>query len=396
MQKVYEYEVAMASGRIDRGTVDAESSDQAREILATRGWLLVSLAHRGERRAHRDPISASDLAIGLRILADLLDSGISVGRALQAFDDLAPKPWRAALPGVRESIREGRSLADALANASIEVPPLVIGIARAGEAGAGLAPAMRRAAELTEAAAETQSAVRAALAYPVVVAVAGAAAITVLLTVVLPRFAKILADLGQKLPASTQLVIQLSSTARHALLPSAIGGVVATGVWKSWVSTDAGRRAWHRLLLGVPLVGDVRRGAATARVAHSLGALLESGVAVSTALAHSARASGDAELERRLMDARGIVSSGQPLSRALESTDALTPTTIRLIRAGEDSGRLAAMLEHAARIEQARTDRMVRTAVRMLEPMLLLTFASMVALVAAALLQAIYSVRPTA
>jgi len=396
MQKVYEYEVATESGRITRGTVDAESSAEAREILATRGSLLVSLVHRGERRARRDPISSSDLAIGLRILGDLLDSGISVGRALQAFEDLAPKSWRAALPGVRESIREGRGLADALANASIEVPPLVIGIARAGEAGAGLAPAMRRAAELTEAAAETQSAVRAALAYPVVVAAAGVAAITVLLTVVLPRFAKILADLGQKLPASTQLVIQLSAAARHALLPSAIGGVVATGVWKSWVSTDAGRRAWHRLLLGVPLVGDVRRGAATARVAHSLGALLENGVAVSTALAHSARASGDAELEARLMDARAIVSSGEPLSRALESTDALTPTTVRLIRAGEDSGRLAAMLEHAARIEQARTDRMVRTAVRMLEPMLLLTFASMVALVAAALLQAIYSVRPTA
>jgi general secretion pathway protein F len=396
MQKVYEYEVAVTDGRIDRGTVDAESSERAREILATRGWLVVSLVHRGERRTHRDPISASDLAIGLRILADLLDSGISVGRALQAIHDHAPKAWRVAPPGIRESMREGRGLADALANASIEVPPLVIGIARAGEAGAGLAPAMRRAAELTEAAAETQSAVRAALAYPVVVAVAGVAAITVLLTVVLPRFAKILADLGQKLPASTQLVIQLSTAARHGLLPSAIGGVVATGAWKSWVSTDSGRRAWHRLLLGVPLVGDVRRGAATARVAHSLGALLDSGVAVSTALAHSARASGDAELEGRLMDARTIVSSGQPLSRALESTDALTSTTIRLIRAGEDSGRLAAMLEHAARIEQQRTDRMVRTAVRMLEPMLLLTFASMVALVAAALLQAIYSVRPTA
>ena len=312
MRKVYEYEVAVADGCIDRGTVDAES------------------------------------------------------------------------------IREGRSLADALATASIEVPSLVVGNTRAGEAGAALAPAMRRAAELTEPAAEPRSAVRAALAYPAVVGVAGVAAITVLLTVVLPRFAKILAELGQTLPASTRLVIQLSTAARHSLLPSAVGEVVATGARKSWVSAKAGgRRAWHRFLLGVPLVGGVRRGAATARVAHSLGALLESGVAVSTALAHSARASGDAELKARLMDARGIVSGGQPLSRALESTQALTPTTIRLIRAGEDSGRLAAMLEHAARIEQQRTDRMVRTAVRMLEPMLLLTFASMVALVAAALLQAV-------
>jgi type II secretory pathway component PulF len=83
-------------------------------------------------------------------------------------------------------------------------------------------------------------------------------------------------------------------------------------------------------------------------------------------------------------------------SRALELTNASTPTVVRLARAGEQSGRLATMLGHAARIEQQRADRIVRTAVRMLEPALLLAFASVVALIAAALLQAIYGVRPAA
>ncbi|MGH7622423.1 MAG: type II secretion system F family protein, partial [Gemmatimonadaceae bacterium] len=90
------------------------------------------------------------------------------------------------------------------------------------------------------------------------------------------------------------------------------------------------------------------------------------------------------------------VSAGDSLSRAFEIHDATTPTVVRLARAGEETGRLSAMLDHAARIEQQRADRVVRTAVRMLEPMLLLTFASVVALIAAALLQAIYSVRPAA
>jgi type II secretory pathway component PulF len=110
---------------------------------------------------------------------------------------------------------------------------------------------------------------------------------------------------------------------------------------------------------------------------------------------HAALASGDAELEARLLDARARVIGGQPLSLALETSRAATVTTIRLARAGEESGRLGSMLAHAARIEQKRVDTIVRTAVRMLEPILLLTFASIVALVAAALLQAIYSVRPT-
>jgi general secretion pathway protein F len=115
-----------------------------------------------------------------------------------------------------------------------------------------------------------------------------------------------------------------------------------------------------------------------------------------TALVFAARATSDAELEARLTLARGAVTAGEPLSRALELHGATTPTVVRLIRAGEESGRLPAMLDHAARIEQQRADRIVRAGVRLLEPMLLLTFASVVALIAAALLQAIYSVRPTA
>ena len=129
-------------------------------------------------------------------------------------------------------------------------------------------------------------------------------------------------------------------------------------------------------------------------MAQSLSALLESGVPIATAMGYAARATGDAELEARLTDARGRIMSGQALSQALETTNAASQTTVRLVRAGEESGRLPSMLSHAARIEQKRVDQIVKTGVRMLEPMLLLTFASVVAFVAAALLQAIYSVRP--
>jgi general secretion pathway protein F len=95
------------------------------------------------------------------------------------------------------------------------------------------------------------------------------------------------------------------------------------------------------------------------------------------------------------MRARGAISAGQSLSAALEGSHAATLTAIRLVRAGEESGRLPAMLAHAARIEQQRVDQAIRAAVRMLEPSILLLFAGMVAVIAAALLQAIYSVRPT-
>jgi general secretion pathway protein F len=356
----------------------------------------LSLESHGHRSSRRDPLSVADLALGLRILADLLESGLSVSRALHAFDELAPRGWRPALPHIRQSVREGQSLAAALSSAPVVIPGLVIGIAQAGEAGGGIGPAIRRAAELMESSAEMRASIRSALAYPVVVAGAGIMAIGILITVVLPRFAKILADLGQTLPASTRAVLRGAEAMHAGSVPALITAAVAMGVWRAWTQTEDGRRGWHRILLSLPLLGAVRSGTAAARMAHSLSALLESGVSMGTALVFAGRAASDAELEARLTSARAAVTAGEPLSRALELNRATTPTVIRLIRAGEESGRLPAMLDHAARIEQQRADRIVRTGVRLLEPMLLLTFASVVALIAAALLQAIYSVRPTA
>jgi general secretion pathway protein F len=192
------------------------------------------------------------------------------------------------------------------------------------------------------------------------------------------------------------MVIRSADVARASLIPTAIAITLGAAAWRAWVQTASGRRSWHRFLLSVPLLGAVRRGAAVARMAHSLSALLESGVTIASALVLAGRAMADAELEARLAAARTSVNTGEPFSRALETNAAATPTVVRLARAGEESGRLAAMLGHAARIEQDRADRIVRTAVRLLEPVLLLTFASIVALIAAALLQAIYSVRPVA
>ena len=394
MQQFFAFDAVARDGSLDHGTIAAESLRDARDVIASRGLLVLSIESRGIHAQRRAPLSPRDLALGLRMLGDLLDSGLSAGRALLAFEELAPRGWRDSLPHIRQSVREGRTLAAALANAPVEIPGLVVGIAQAGEAGAGLGPAIRRAADLTEATAEMRAAVRAALAYPLVVAVAGFLAITMLVTVVLPRFARILGDIGQTLPASTRLVLRSAELGRVAALPMLILGAVGFASWRAWVRTDAGRLRWCRFLLAVPAVGSIRRAAATSRMAHSLSALLESGVPIATALDLAARAASDAELETRLRRARAGIAAGQSLSHSLEANDAATPTAFRLVRAGEESGRLPSMLAHAARIEQQRVDQAIRAAVRMLEPSLLLLFAGVVAVIAAALLQAIYSVRP--
>ncbi|HEX7980447.1 MAG TPA: type II secretion system F family protein [Gemmatimonadaceae bacterium] len=392
---VFRYRAAHSDGVVRAGRIDAANVSAARRQLIDQGLFPIEVELAGAVRMQQASIPVRELALGLRVLGDLLDAGLPVSRALRAFEDLAPPSWRVAIPHLQQRVREGASLATALGTAPIAIPPVVVGIAQAGEAGGAAGPAVRRAADLMESSAATRAALQAALTYPAILAVAGVASIAILVGVVLPRFADILSDLNQELPTATRIVLGASQVARAAALPG--GALLAAGVvvWKAWVATDGGRSRWHELLRNLPLIGTARRSAATSRAALSLSALLESGVPVIDALRFSARSAGDAAMERRLGLASVDIAAGRSLSAAFIASDALTPTAVQLLRAGEETGRVSDLLAHAAKLEQERSERITKTFVRALEPMLIFGFATVVALVAAALLQAVYSVRPT-
>lgn len=390
----FAYRAARADGAFEHGVLAAESRDAALKALAAQGLWAVDLkaARSDELRAR---LAIADLALGFRVLATLLESGLPVSKALAAMPELAPEAWAAALPGLARAVREGDSLGAALERSGLAIPAVVLGIVRAGEAGSGLARAVRRAADLMEETAATRAAIRAALVYPCILAVAGSISVGILVGVVLPRFAAILSDLGQTLPPTTRFVLQASVFARVAAIPAGVATLIVSVAWRAWASTEPGAVRWHSKLLSVPVLGTIRRSAATARVCAALSALLESGVPLANALTHAARAAGDAAVHERVLAARTSVVAGARPSAAFLTEDALTPVAARLVRAGEETGALAAMLAHAARLETERATQRVRAAVRLLEPALILAFGGLVALVAAALLQAIYSVRPT-
>jgi len=391
----FAYRAARADGAFEHGVLAAESRDAALRALTAQGLWAVDLTAARSGNDLRTRLSPADLALGLRVLSTLLESGLPVSKALAAMPELAPDAWQPALPGLARSVREGASLGAALERSGLAIPAVVLGIVRAGEAGSGLARAVRRAADLMDESAANRAAVRAALIYPCILAVAGSVSVGILVGVVLPRFGAILADLGQSLPPTTRFVLQASAVARVAALPAGIATLIILVAWRAWISTADGAVRWANILLGAPVIGRIRRSAGTARVCAALSALLESGVALSSALTHAARAAGDAAIQHRVLAARTSVIAGARPSAAFLTEDALTPIASRLVRAGEETGALVPMLAHAARLENERATDRVRSAVRLLEPTLILAFGGLVALVAAALLQAIYSVRPT-
>ncbi|HEX2780183.1 MAG TPA: type II secretion system F family protein [Gemmatimonadaceae bacterium] len=390
----FRYRAARADGTLELGTLGAASREQASALLAARGVWTLEIEERGSGVARKARMSAAELALGLRILADLLDAGLPIARALILLEALAPPSWRALLPVARDSVREGKSLARALGSAPVSLPPLVIGIVQAGEAGSGLALAVRRAAELMDDRARTDAALRSALAYPALLAIGGTAAVALLAGVVLPKFAAILADLGQALPPTTQLVLRVAAMVRATAIPAVIATAALAVVWLRWVSTPPGRARWHELLLASPGLGALRLSTATSRTLSALSALLDAGIPIAAALQHASGAAGDAAIAQRMTRVRTRVVHGERLSSALMEERGATATAARLARAGEETGQLAAMTARAAGIERERADRMVKSAIRFIEPGMIVAFGALVALVAAALLQAVYGVRP--
>ncbi|MDB4915071.1 MAG: type secretion system protein, partial [Gemmatimonadetes bacterium] len=359
----FRYRAASMDGRLHRGRLSASTRDDALRTLSDRGLHPISITGDSVGGTHRARLPVGDLALSLRLLADLLDAGLPLARALQLLETMAAPSVATLLPAVIADIKEGLGLATALTNANARVPNDILGVIRAGERGSGLPAAIRQAATLCETAAETRAAVLNALAYPVVLGFAGALSLGLLVGVVLPRFASILGDLGQSLPPTTRLVLQAGSIARVAAAPVVVAIVLVLVLWRAWTATESGRRRWHAALLRVPMIGAMRLCAGTALLCDALAALLASGVSIVPALVSASAAVNDAELVSRLAGARGAVEHGSRLSDALLHSGAVTASAYRLVRAGEESGRLPSMLAHAGGLHRAEVVRRIKGAV---------------------------------
>ena len=197
---------------------------------------------------------------------------VPLQKALQVTERVAAGALREALARVAARVREGHSLGAALEAESGLFSPVTVGLVRAGERGGGLAAALAQAAAQLERQDETVARVRAALAYPAILAVVGALSIVLMVLVVVPRFVALLGDTGAALPPATRLLLGMSTLARShgALL---LGGLAGAGVV---AATFFGRHrsAWRSWALELPVAGRIRHGLATARVCRTLAALL--------------------------------------------------------------------------------------------------------------------------
>ena len=254
----FRYRAARSDGKVIAGVVESPSASEAGRRLMERGLHPLSLEPSmvAERRARSAP--TRELSAVFQGLASLIGAGVPVLRALEASRPVAGARLQDGLSRAADQVREGRSLGEAFAALDGVVPGVVIGIVRAGERSSRLASALDEAAQHLELEADLEANLRQALAYPLVLLVAGVASTGVIATVVIPRFAAILADLGQELPASTRLLLGTSAFLAEWWWALILGVVAGAALLVRAFADPVVRERGADLLLKVPVLGGVR------------------------------------------------------------------------------------------------------------------------------------------
>ena len=393
----FRYRAATREGRIATGVLAAATVAEADAHLLAQGLHPLALAPAPADPPQGRRMPARDVVAVMRSVATLVSVGVPLERALATTGRLLlPPALRAALAEARRLLAEGRPLSVALADAGVPLGAPELGLLRAGERGSRLGEALEAVAIALERQAELRGRIQQALAYPAVLLVAGCVSIGVIAGLIVPRFAEILADLGTEVPATTRLLLSAAALVRaHGLL----GVVVLLGLGAlltRWARTPVGAGNLSAMLLNTPRLGRIRHGFAAARATQALGALLGTGAPMLAALMAAEEASGEVTIAARLSRARDRVARGEALTAALDAEAALPPAVLQLVAVGEGTGHLSAMSERAAQLAAREAEAELRTLVSLLEPLLVLVIAALVAFVALALLQAVYSLRPVA
>jgi type II secretory pathway component PulF len=390
----FQFQTISPDGRRARGREHAASADSLIRVLEARGLVVLDVQEHGADALGTPRASRAAVADAMRALASLLPAGLSLVRALDVAAGTAPSALAGILRDVRSRVERGEGVAAAFAAHPQAFSAAAVGVVRAGERAGDLDGAFDRLAAQLERDGALRARLLSAAIYPAILAVAGGAALLVLLLFVLPRFAALLEGTGMPLPASTALLLGAATALRAnwVLIPVALAALMAAFAWLR--TSPVGRRAWSRTLLALPVVGGFRRDALAAGTARTLAVLLHGGAPLPAALDDAAGSADDPLLGDALHAARARVVAGSTLHAACAAERVFSEVFLSLVATGEEAGRLPEFLERAAVFFEQRTERGAQRLVAFAEPAMIVAFGVVIGAVALSLLQAIYGINP--
>lgn len=398
----FRYEAVDAAGATRKGVLNADTARSARADLRLQGLVPLSvdaIAHQVDAsgatrsRGFGERLSQVELALFTRQLASLLEAGLPLEQAFSALLEQAERPFvRDLIASIRSEVIGGASFSDALSRHPRDFAEIYRALVASGEQIGHLARVLTRLADYIERRNALVQKVRLAFTYPAIVTVVAFAIVIFLLTYVVPQIVSVFANTKQKLPVLTIMMLAVSDFTRAYGLYVGALIIAAWVLWRRALRNPALKRRWHTWLLTAPVYGKFERSLNTARFASTLAITTGSGVPILQALDTSRDTLSNVAMRELVEEASASVREGVSLARALSVQKHFPPMLVHMIRAGEITGELPAMLERAASSQQQDLERRTLTIAGLLEPVLILAMGVVVLLIVLAVLMPIIEI----
>ena len=389
---LYRYKAVNTAGAVAAGELDAANEAEIVDRLRDQGLIPMQVtaaagdraapgAKSAERRSWFTPrrVTRNNVLAFTRELATLLRAGLPLDRALEILINLSDSPPVARLlQAVRDSVRGGKSLSQALDMHREVFSRFYVSIVRAGEAGGSLGAVLTRLADTMERSKELRESVKGALIYPTILICVAVGSVMILLIYVVPQFQQTFAQAGKALPLPTQIVISAGTALRQYWWLMLIVVVGAVWLFRRRLRNPAVRFRWDQRLLRWPLIGDLSAKVEVARFARTLATLLGNGVTLLAGLSIVKETMTNSVLAQALDGVITRLREGKGFGRPLVETGLYPRLATQMILVGEESGQLEEMLNRVADVYDREVAIAIKRFLAILEPVLIVGLAIMV------------------
>jgi type IV pilus assembly protein PilC len=363
------------TGRERRGTMEAATKDAATAVLYSSNLLVVEIQERAAKKSITigGGVPLADLVVFTRQLATMIDAGLAIVQSLQTLAEQSTnKVMRDVIRDVCTRVEGGDSLSAAMQKHQKVFSKLYVRMVDAGEKGGLLAEIIARLATYLENTARLRKKVKSSMMYPTVVSLVAIVITIFLLTYVVPSFADIYKGLGNaKLPGPTLFLVGVGNFLKnniHYILP-AVGAIVYG--WFAYIKTKPGREFWDRTRIKLPIFGVIAHKICLARFTRTFASLVRSGVPILEVMNIVANTCGNVMMEKAIKTAAGDIEKGDGISSALAKHPIFPSMIIRMLTAGEQTGKIDSMLERVSDFLDEEVETTLSGLTSLIEPLLM-------------------------
>lgn len=374
----FQYQARDGAGKIVTGNIEAADQQTATTILMERNLLVTSLqaggggSRRSGGKKKQGNVKAQDLVVFTRQLATMMDAGLPLVQSLTALEEQTEsKTFKPVLRAVMEKVEQGDAFSSALAQYPRVFNKLYVSMVEAGETGGLLAEILDRVASYLEASARLKKKVKSAMMYPTIVCCIAVLISLFLVMKVIPIFADIYKDFGGQLPGPTQMLIHVSNILRSYFVFVVLGVAAFIVLIVKLKRTRRGTEVWDRFRIRMPVFGKLVHKISMSRFARTFSALLRSGVPILETLRIVGQSSGNTQVEFAVERTATSIERGDNLAVALGQNSIFPIMLVRMIAAGEQTGKVDVMLEKIADFYDEEIEATLAGLTSLIEPLLI-------------------------